>query len=78
MLVMLVRETVKFLASAVCMGKPVWFFVKVKVCAPIMVIGTGNRQKDDLKKDYQNVFKNDKHFNSVYYFHNQNTLQKHN
>ena len=74
-----VRETVKFLASVICMGKHVCFFVNVKVCAPIMVIGVGNGQMDiDLKNDYQDVFKTDKHFNSVYYFHIQNTLQKHN
>ena len=73
----IVRETVKFLALVLCMGKPVWFFVKVKVCASIMVIGVGNRQtKNDLKKDYQDAFKNDKHFNSEYYFIIK-TLQKH-
>ena len=75
------RETVKFLASAVCMGKSVWFFVNVKVCAPIVAIGVGNRQMEiDLRKDYKDVFKNNKHFNSktMYYFHNQNTLQRHN
>ena len=64
----ILRETVRFLASAVCMGKPVWFFVNVKVCAPIMVIGMGNRQVEiDLKKDYQDFFQNDKNFNSMYY-----------
>ena len=32
------------------MGTPVWFFVNVKVCSPIMVIRVGNRQMDiDLK-----------------------------
>ena len=52
--------TVKFLACAECMDKPVLFFVNVKVCAPIMVIGVGNRQMEiDLKNDYQDVFKND-------------------
>ena len=51
------------------MGKPVWFFVNVKVCAPIKVIGVGNRQtENDLKTDYQDAFKNDKYFNSEYYF----------
>ena len=50
-------ETVKFLASVVCMGKLVWFFVNVKVCASIMVIGVGNRQMEiDSKKDYQDFF----------------------
>ena len=69
MLCAIVRKTVKFLASAVCMGKPVWFFVNVKVCAPIMVIGVGNRQmENDLKKDYTGAFKNDKNYNSEYYF----------
>ena len=73
-----VRETVKFLASVICKGKPVWSFVNVKVCAPIMVIGVGNGQMDiDFNNDYQVDFKNDKHLNSVYYFHIQNTLQKH-
>ena len=63
------RKDCKFLASAVYMGKPAWFFVNVKVCAPITVIGVGNRQmENDLKKDYQDAFKNDKHFNSEYYF----------
>ena len=39
-------------------AKPVWFFVNVKVCALIMVIEVGNRQmENDLKKDYQDVFK---------------------
>ena len=52
---------------------------KCKVCSPIMVISVGNRQMEiDLKKDYQDGFKNDKKISSVYYFHNQNTLQKHN
>ena len=33
------------------MSKPVWFFVNVKVCAPIMVIGVGNGQMEiDLKE----------------------------
>ena len=58
LLCVIVRETVTFLASVVCMGKPVWFFVNVKVCAPIMVIGVWNRKtENDLKNDYQDAFK---------------------
>ena len=34
----IVRETVNFLASVVCMGKHVLFFVNVKVCFPRLVI----------------------------------------
>ena len=57
----LCKRTVKFLASVVCTEKPVWFLVNVKVCSPIMVISVGNRQMEiDLKKDYQDAFKNDK------------------
>ena len=75
----IVRKTVKFLASVVFFGKPIWFFVKVNVCASIMVIGVWNRQtENDLKNDYQDAFKNDTHFNSEFYFNNQNTLQKYN
>ena len=34
-----------------------------------MVIGVGNKQtENDLEKDYQGAFKNDKHFNPEYYF----------
>ena len=63
------RETAKFLVHVLCMDKPVWFFVNVKVCASIMVIGVGNRQtENDFKKDYRDAFKNDKLFNSEYYF----------
>ena len=34
-----------------------------------MIIGVGNRQmENDLKKDYTGAFKNDKNYNSEYYF----------
>ena len=41
-----------------------YVFVNVKVCALIIVIGVGNRQtENDLEKDNQDAFKNDKQFN---------------